>query len=584
MGAFIQPCTLTNRAVREQYISTVANPVDLTTLKEQFRGRDVDEAIRLSEGEGVRFWGVVPGARNGGQFRNLAKGDLGLFTGDRMVHGSFRVLYKFLRPNEALARHLWGTQDKGRTRSLMYAISDVTPTAISSSRLREALGYQMSWAPRGFQHFDGPKAWRLEELVQSAPRQAWKAREQLFSGVGLQPASAPHSNPVDETRSPQSARDWLDQLERENVLAAIAEHDGLGEEAFLAKYGFARAVTYWLEYSGRRYSSKAIVGAAVGMLPDGKPLAASDFSGGEGPVTSVLHRLKFDVVLDGSDAPHASRNPKWTWSEEVLILEGYLRHGLVHAGSAEARALTDQLRELKVHSPKARGTDFRSAAEVARRLVELSKAAPNYDGEAGWFDYHDQAIWERLDTDLDTISELAAVVRGGAIIEDVDTDGTVTLVAPKPRKQAARKGATAPGPNIEGGTTTTTTKVRKGQSKLRDYLLAQIGSVCLFTGEGPRQALDAAHLYSFAESQTHDVYGAALMRADLHKLFDRREKTLPRPLISINPESWTVWVHPDVRTYEAYGLLHETEARGEWKDHIANEYLHVHYRQAIEGA
>ena len=383
---------------------------------------------------------------------------------------------------------------------------------------------------------------------------------------------------------PRLRQALLGLLARAHVLSAIEEYDQLGEDAFLEHYGFHRPKEYWLEHEGRRYASKAIVGAAVGRIEGQTPLRASEFSGGEATVAKALEQLGFVVSRDASTGKQPQRNPKWTWSEEVLLLEGYLRHGLVHAGTAEARVLSDELRRLKVHSHKARGTDFRSAAEVARRLVELSRAAPHFDGEPGWFDYHDQAIWERLDTDLDTISELAAVVRGGAIIGEVDTDGTVTLVAPRPRKQAARKTATAPDPNIEGGSTTTTTKVRKGQSKLRDYLLAQIGPVCLFTGEGPRQALDAAHLYSFAESQTHDVYGAALMRADLHKLFDRREKTLPRPLISINPESWTVWVHPDVRQYEAYGLLHDTEARGEWKDHIAIEYLHIHFRQAIEGA
>ena len=583
MGAFIQPCRLTSRAVREHYVTTVLNSVDTSMLMDGFGGRDVDAVVSLSGDGGVRLWGVVPGPRNGAQFRNVANGDLGLFTGDKMVHGSFRVLHKFQRPNEALARHLWGSQDDGKTWSLMYAISDLAPTAITAARVREALGYKVGWVPQGFMHFSGPKAWTLEKLVDKPTREASQARKKLFSSVGLTARSEPTSDPVERDSAGMSPRDWVDQLERENVIAALTEHDELGENAFLEKYGFGRAVTYWLEYDGMRYSSKAIVGAAVGTLPDAKPLAASDFSGGEGLVTGVLHRLKFDVVLDDGPSKPATRNPKWTWSEEVVLFEGFLRHGLVHAGSAEAQALAGEIRKLRVHPEKTRGGDLRSAAEVSRRLVELSKAAPDYTGEAGWFDYHDQTIWERLGSDIDAISELAAVVRGGAVIEDVDAEGTVSLVSPKPRQRAARQGKTVPSPDIEGGTTTTTTQVRKGQSKLRDYLLAHVGPVCLFTGEGPRQALDAAHLYSFAETKTHDVHGAALMRADLHKLFDRRENTLPRPLISIDPESWTVWVHPDLQQFEGYASLHGIEARSEWKDHIAHEYLAAHYESAING-
>ena len=45
MGAFIQPCSLTSRAVREHYVETVLNAVDPVMLLDRFRGKDVEEAV-----------------------------------------------------------------------------------------------------------------------------------------------------------------------------------------------------------------------------------------------------------------------------------------------------------------------------------------------------------------------------------------------------------------------------------------------------------------------------------------------------------------------------------------------------------
>lgn len=80
----------------------------------------------------------------------------------------------------------------------------------------------------------------------------------------------------------------FDDVLRGDVLRAIAEHDRLGEDACHARYGFGRARTYRIVYEGRQYASKAVLGAAAG-------LAASEFSGGEGPTAPVLRRLGFDV-------------------------------------------------------------------------------------------------------------------------------------------------------------------------------------------------------------------------------------------------------------------------------------------------
>ena len=52
---------------------------------------------------------------------------------------------------------------------------------------------------------------------------------------------------------------------RAAVLAALHEFDERGRELFLSRYGFNHARSYFLEYEGSRYDSKAIAGVAHGI-------------------------------------------------------------------------------------------------------------------------------------------------------------------------------------------------------------------------------------------------------------------------------------------------------------------------------
>lgn len=81
------------------------------------------------------------------------------------------------------------------------------------------------------------------------------------------------------------------------VLQAVEAFDRLGQDDFLRKYRFGRAQSYFLEHEGKRYDSKAIVGAAHGYQFAGQPLRARDFSGGERTVRAKLEELGFTVVV-----------------------------------------------------------------------------------------------------------------------------------------------------------------------------------------------------------------------------------------------------------------------------------------------
>jgi hypothetical protein len=98
----------------------------------------------------------------------------------------------------------------------------------------------------------------------------------------------------------------LNDITREAVLAAVAEFDHLGREAFLRKYGFAEARQFFLVLDGRLYDSKAICGAAHRFAsPSAGALSARLFSGGDATVARTLSKLGFDV--------EKGKRPPKTW-------------------------------------------------------------------------------------------------------------------------------------------------------------------------------------------------------------------------------------------------------------------------------
>ncbi len=141
-----------------------------------------------------------------------------------------------------------------------------------------------------------------------------------WQGLLVQNESMAVRNPaVRRTPSGRPDLSASDLTSREAVLAAIAEADRLGREAFLAAHGFRRALAYELEYRGRRYDSKAIVGVALGYQ-HGRPneLKSGWFTGGAQTVVPALEALGFRVVNTSRQRPR--RQPltvaeTYSWAE-----------------------------------------------------------------------------------------------------------------------------------------------------------------------------------------------------------------------------------------------------------------------------
>lgn len=105
----------------------------------------------------------------------------------------------------------------------------------------------------------------------------------------------------------------LADIRRDAVLGAVDEYDRIGRHAFLERYGFGPAKTYFLTVDGQHYDSKAIVGAAHGMLDGQRPLRADEFYGGRAVVVALLERLGFEVV----EHPDAGQDHLYTGRSDV---------------------------------------------------------------------------------------------------------------------------------------------------------------------------------------------------------------------------------------------------------------------------
>jgi hypothetical protein len=142
--------------------------------------------------------------------------------------------------------------------------------------------------------------------------------------------------------------------DRQAVLHAIAEFDELGRDAFLARYGFGRSYGYFLKLDGRRYDSKAIVGAAHGhQFPEQGPLRPNEFSGGNATVKRVLERMGFEVAQETG----AERGHRQIADALQFVLEDYrsARESEQFGSNTEIWQTCQRLKEVLQTSPPVLG-------------------------------------------------------------------------------------------------------------------------------------------------------------------------------------------------------------------------------------
>jgi 5-methylcytosine-specific restriction enzyme A len=216
----------------------------------------------------------------------------------------------------------------------------------------------------------------------------------------------------------------LGDLTRDDVLAAVAEFDRLGRDAFLDRYKFGQAKTYFLEVSGARYDSKAIAGYPHGART-GDYIRSDDFTGGEATVVRRLQALGFVV--------RAHRNPPWTRDEVVLACQLVRDNGWRWLSSEDDRVgqLSELLQLNPAHPVDVRGGDFRNRNGVARKTADIATQHPEYAGKPTNGGRHDREVLLAFLQRPDEMEAEAEAIKAALLDEanetadlaDVDLDG-----------------------------------------------------------------------------------------------------------------------------------------------------------------
>ncbi|MFB6831393.1 HNH endonuclease [Streptomyces hydrogenans] len=128
---------------------------------------------------------------------------------------------------------------------------------------------------------------------------------------------------------------------------------------------------------------------------------------------------------------------------------------------------------------------------------------------------------------------------------------------------------------IPGGHRTVKTRARIGQPQFRERLLREQGEMCAVTGPAPACVLEAAHLYSYADSGEHHDFGGLLLRRDIHRLFDLGH-------LAIDPSTGLLDADSSLDAYLDYARLHGQKPAYELQEgHRAWLAEHWHNHRSI---
>lgn len=213
------------------------------------------------------------------------------------------------------------------------------------------------------------------------------------------------------------------------VYQALDEFDAIGRNAFLEKYGFSKARSYYVVRGSKRYDSKAIMGAAHGYArPDLGPLRPQNFSGGEASIKRPLERLDFEVKQIGT------RYPDWTRDEHILALDFYLRYrpSFPSQQSPEIAGLSRDIRAAAQRVGLTGDENFRNPNGVYMKLQNFSRIDPSFveRGRKGLTrgSNDEQRVWNEFASDPDRLASVAATIRAhlgepiGQLDETIEAD------------------------------------------------------------------------------------------------------------------------------------------------------------------
>jgi hypothetical protein len=150
-----------------------------------------------------------------------------------------------------------------------------------------------------------------------------------------------------------------------------------------------------------------------------------------------------------------------------------------------------------------------AAAEVLALLRAASGADQHY---RGWRTYLRHALVRELEEDLPSLQVGSGNVALPEGAQEGEPEANEDLLVD--RREVAER-------NV---------RLRRGQSRFRDEVLAFHGGRCCVTACSEAVLLEAAHVVPYRGAHSNDVRNGLALRIDIHRLFDRF-------LISIDPQN-----------------------------------------------
>ncbi|MEV0023313.1 HNH endonuclease [Streptomyces atroolivaceus] len=190
------------------------------------------------------------------------------------------------------------------------------------------------------------------------------------------------------------------------MLKALAEHDELGRDVFLARYGFGAARSYALVHEGQEYDSKAVAGVAH-KWDQGRALTPVEFSGGKDHAVAWLKRVGFQVK--------AIKNPDWARDEIILACHLVMENSWKGLDAQDSRVaeLSSLLQLLPIHPETERNEKFRNSNGVARKTFDIATRHPEYQGKPTNGGALDVAVLHDFLSRPEEMTEAARLIRQG---------------------------------------------------------------------------------------------------------------------------------------------------------------------------
>ena len=158
--------------------------------------------------------------------------------------------------------------------------------------------------------------------------------------------------------------------------------------------------------------------------------SATPSGGGENVRKEAFEDFYAGLVKHGhvqAAANTFTRPPNWSWDEQVLAFELYLRGGEVQIDKSDPRVLelSQLLRSSNIHGYDLSNSKYRSASSVARKVADIHTHRPTYTGKKTSGSKLDEKIWEHFGSspDREAVFAYAGLIReamNGLLVPEPD--------------------------------------------------------------------------------------------------------------------------------------------------------------------